>query len=347
VEPHFQLSRFAGPLDLLLHLVQKEELDIREISLRSICDQYVEYLRAAPRLDIDDVGEFFVMAATLMSIKARALLPHEEIDFEKELDPEEALIQQLLEYRRLKEATRELEGRAQARRLIYPSRPLVSDAGIPLEEVDVFALVEAFRKVLYETGLDRASVRTPGEERPLREYLEDLWNRLRAHGRLRFRELFHSCETRLDLIAYFLALLELIRMRAARAEQTAGGEIDIARVPGSADNLTWEAGPVTSAAPGSDVARESLPDVDAMDSTNGDGDGAAASRTEALAQSPQERSSHNPADTQEQGEPPQASGDTDRTDRLLGQDRPNGRSGRMDGERKRGRDDGWQGDRDE
>src|SRR6187397_2659563 len=93
MEHHFELGNFAGPLDLLLYLVQKEEMDIREVSLVKICDQYLEHIRALKSIDVDRAGEFLVMASTLMAIKARSLLPREEVDLAAELDPEEELIQ--------------------------------------------------------------------------------------------------------------------------------------------------------------------------------------------------------------------------------------------------------------
>src|SRR5262245_49674975 len=160
MEHHFELGNFAGPLDLLLYLVQKEEMDIREVSLVKICDQYCAAMRQLKQIDVDRAGEFLVMAATLMSIKARSLLPREEIDLAQELAPEEELIQRLLEYRQLKEATKLLDQKSQARTLVHESRPLVSDAGIPLEEVGLYHLVEAFRHVLQDSGLDRSSERT-------------------------------------------------------------------------------------------------------------------------------------------------------------------------------------------
>src|SRR5262245_51582246 len=155
MEAHFELGNFAGPLDLLLYLVQKEEMDIREVSLVRICDQYIAHIKDLKAVDVDRAGEFLVMAATLMSIKARSLLPREEVDLAKELAPEEELIQRLLEYRQLKEVTRVLDRRAVGRGLIHQSRPQVTDAGVPLEELGVWHLVEAFRKVLADSGLDR------------------------------------------------------------------------------------------------------------------------------------------------------------------------------------------------
>jgi segregation and condensation protein A len=228
MDPHFELGNFAGPLDLLLYLVQKEEMDIREVSLVRICDQYLAHLRDLKAIDVDRAGEFLVMASTLMAIKARSLLPREEVDLAQELDPEEELIQRLLEYRQLKEATKILDRKAIGRDLIHQSRPLVTDAGIPLEEVGVWHLVEAFRKVLADTGLDRQDAKTITADRPLADYIADLLGTLRATRRLGFLEVFKADRTRIDLIGHFLAVLELMRARVIRAIQaTAFGEIEI------------------------------------------------------------------------------------------------------------------------
>ena len=228
MEHHFELANFAGPLDLLLHLVQKEEMDIREVSLVRICDQYLAHLKDLKSIDVDTAGEFLVMASMLMGIKARSLLPREEVDLARELDPEEELIQRLLEYRQLKEATRILDKRSVGRDLIHVSRPLVTDAGVPLEELGLWHLVEAFRKVLADTGLDQQGGRTIVAERPLSEYIGDLLGRLRATPRLEFHEVFRDDTTRLDLIGHFLAVLELMRARMIRVVQSGTfGSIEI------------------------------------------------------------------------------------------------------------------------
>ncbi len=228
MDHHFELGNFAGPLDLLLYLVQKEEMDIREVSLVRICDQYLAHLKNLKSIDVDRAGDFIVMSATLLSIKARSLLPREEIDLAKELDPEEELIQRLLEYRQLKEATRILDRRAVGRGLVHVSSPQVTDAGIPLEEVGMWHLVEAFRKVLADTGLDRQGGETIVDERPLSDYIGDLLLTLRTTPRVGFHEVFRGDRTRFDLIGHFLAVLELIRARIIRAVQPIPfGEIQI------------------------------------------------------------------------------------------------------------------------
>ena len=247
MEQRFELDIFAGPLDLLLYLVQKEEVDIREVSLVRICDQYLEILEEVKKTNIELAGDFFVMAATLMGIKARALLPHEAIDLDEELDPEEELIGQLLEYRRVKEASRFLSKRAEARSLVHPSRPQVSDAGIPMDEVDLLDLVTAFRAVLNETGLDRGTQGVIASDRPVSAYVGDLLSRLRQHRKMSFFEVFAGSTTRYDLIGNFLALLELMKAGLVAARQDIQfGEIDIEAIGEIPASLTSLGEPLTS-----------------------------------------------------------------------------------------------------
>ena len=258
MEQRFELENFAGPLDLLLYLVQKEEVDIRDVSLVRICDQYMDYLRGCENRNIDLAGEFFVMAATLMSIKARSLLPQEEVDLARELDPEAELLQQLLEYRQFKEASRFLDEQEHARKFIHPSNPAISDAGIPLEEVDLLDLVGAFREVLRETGLDRADpsnlIRA---ERPVSAYIQDMLERLRETPRMSFLEVFRPSATRLDLIGFFLAILELIRFRVITAAQPeAFGEIVFEASGEVPDSLTSLPDQITSDGSSVEVARD-------------------------------------------------------------------------------------------
>src|SRR5262245_52916591 len=136
------LEVFAGPMDLLLHLIQQEEVEIHEIPIARICDQYLAYLKVLQSLDIEVTGDFLVMAATLMAIKARSLLPREEVDLDEELDPEKNdLIKQLLEYKKFKSLSRELSTRAVERSLRFQVRGSEERAELPLEEVGLFDLV--------------------------------------------------------------------------------------------------------------------------------------------------------------------------------------------------------------
>ena len=208
------LDNFNGPLDLLLYLIKQEEVEITDIPIKIICDKYLEYLRALEFLDVDVSSEFLVVAATLMLIKSRALLPvEEEIDLEEELNPEDELIQQLLEYKRYKVASRDLAEMAEMRARIFPFSPPRAEGEereIELEEIDLWDLMNAFNSMLRETGLHRLP-RLIREDKPLRLYIEEVFETVRRRGKVVFRELFEGAEERETIVGRFVALLELVR----------------------------------------------------------------------------------------------------------------------------------------
>ncbi|MEW6744591.1 MAG: segregation/condensation protein A [Planctomycetota bacterium] len=250
-----ELDVFAGPLDLLLYLIRKEEVEIHEVEIGRICDQYMEYLRMLQSLDIDLSADFLVMAASLMVIKARKMLPGEQVNLEEELDPEDDLIRQLLEYKKYKTLARELQGRAVLRHRMFGASRREKADEVPLEEIGLFDLFGAFTRLVQETGLGRLRLRMEGE-RPLREYLLELAEKLRHTPRLLFRDLFQGHQTRGDLIGMFIALLELIKQRVVRAKQPEPlGDIEIELIGDpdvaltlTAAELAWaDSAPVDSA----------------------------------------------------------------------------------------------------
>ncbi len=209
-----QLENFSGPLDLLLYLIKQEELEIHQISLTSVCDKYLAHIRTMKDLDVNVSAEFLVVAATLMVIKSRALLPHEEeVDLDEELDPEDELIQQLLEYKKFKMASRDLVEMADLRSRVFPfipPRAEKSDEEIPLEDIDVIDLVRAFAKILSETRLDRMP-RLIRSEKALREYIEEVFTILKRERKLKFVDLFADTRSRETVIGRFVAILELAK----------------------------------------------------------------------------------------------------------------------------------------
>ncbi len=216
-----RLDGFSGPLDLLLYLVKQEEVEIHEIPIARICDMYLVHLKEIAELDVENASEFLVMAATLMLIKSRALLPDEEaVDLEEELDPKDELIQQLLEYKRFKMAARDLSALAsdRARRIGFTPPPDGREQEIPLEDIDLFDLVKAFAQLLRATGLDRAP-RVIENEKPLREYIDDVFTILKARRSSTFAGLFEGLTDRVSLIGRLLALLELVRRRRLAVKQ--------------------------------------------------------------------------------------------------------------------------------
>lgn len=216
------LGNFNGPLDLLLYLIKQEEVEIHEIPISVICDRYLDYIRALEFLDVDVSSEFLVMAATLMLIKSRSLLPTEEaVDIEEELDPEDELIQQLLEYKQYKVASRDLSEMAEIRARVFPFVPPRLDREeqeIELEEVDLWDLVNAFAALMRETGLNKLP-RLLKDEKPLRAYINEVFETVRSRGKVTFRALFDGAVARDTVVGRFIALLELVRRKRVAISQ--------------------------------------------------------------------------------------------------------------------------------
>jgi len=230
-----RLENFEGPLDLLLHLIKKNEVDIYDIPIALITEQYLAYIELMQELNLDIAGEFLVMAATLIHIKSRTLLPRppsaEELAVEAE-DPREALIRRLLEHQRFKAAAELLHERETVRSAQWPrSDAAVSDvAGEEVEpelEVDLFSLLAAFRGVL-ERAKNRPRMLLPPEQVSIESRIEALLTRLSETEACGFEELFGDVSSRADLIVTFLALLEMIRLKLVRIFQSgAFGEIRV------------------------------------------------------------------------------------------------------------------------
>ncbi|MCS7161681.1 MAG: segregation/condensation protein A, partial [Gemmatales bacterium] len=230
------LDIFRGPLDLLLYLVERNEVDIFDIPIARITEQYLRYLEVLHIIDPERVGEFVVMASTLMEIKSRLLLPHDSPEGAVEEDPRLGLVRQLVEYRKYKEAAQRLEELAHrqaarfARRVCEkPSRP--SDPSQEaIRPVEIWDLVSAFCRLLRET-LALQAQRIVYDETPTQVFISRILQRLAQTPRLPFREIFEPPHTRGRLVGFFLALLELIKTRQVLAEQTAPfGEIWLIRV---------------------------------------------------------------------------------------------------------------------
>ena len=228
-ENKVQLEIFEGPLDLLLYLVKKEEVDIYEVNLTKIATQFIEYVELMKELDLDIAGEFLVMAATLMYIKSRELLPKnqqvEVADEEEEEDPRWELIRQLVEYKKFKDAAAQLQERELLQEQIYariPAKPefTVEQPANVRPEVSIFDLVNAVSTILKRFG-QREQTRDVFEEQwSVSEKIELVANLLRERPRLKFSELFESAASRSEVVVTFLALLELIRMKQLRIEQS-------------------------------------------------------------------------------------------------------------------------------
>lgn len=254
------LDSFHGPLDLLLYLVKKDEVDILDIPISRLADQFADYLTAMQELDVELAGDFLVMAATLMEIKARSLLPQEpEPGTEDEPDPRRELVRQLLEYRKFKDAAAALEQRAeqQATRLARtaPEEPAAAPGAPAVRPVELWDLVSAFARLMRETQAQQTSS-VVVDETPQHVYESRILELVRSQGRVFFRDLFTPPYTRSRLISLFLAVLELIKGRAIGLEQEESfGEIWLtpaaspAEAPRLADDTPSETAPAPSDPP--------------------------------------------------------------------------------------------------
>ena len=224
------LDIFAGPLDLLLYLVRKEEVDIYDIPIAQITDQYIHYLEMLKNLDIDLAGDFLVMAATLMQIKSAMLLPKTDLQqFQTGSleDPRAELIRQLLEYKKFKDAANLLAAAAdsQLERFARPATIIDrlstdSEPQIDLEQVSVWDLLEAFDSLCKATGVG-ISITHIKDDTPIDLYQIEILHRLQAEGPMTFERLFDRPTGCIIMIGLFLALLELIREKLVWAEQPA------------------------------------------------------------------------------------------------------------------------------
>jgi segregation and condensation protein A len=232
-----RLEIFEGPLDLLLYLIKRDEIDIYDISLERITHQYLEYLQAFKELNIDVAGEFVVMAANLIYWKSRSLLPVDqqppEDDVEED-DPRWDLIRQLIEYKKFKEAAAHLQVREMEQQRIFarvgngvaPEAP-----ALRLGEVGIFQLINAFQNVLKRLDAREDLREMFGENFTVSDKIEWILQRMAAGVALRFSELFAQAASRIEIVVTFLALLELIRLKQVRAIQaSAFDEIEIAPV---------------------------------------------------------------------------------------------------------------------
>ncbi|SEP69898.1 segregation/condensation protein A [Piscibacillus halophilus] len=224
-----KLDTFEGPLDLLLHLVNQYEIDIYEVPMREIADQYLDYIHTLQELHLDVASEYLVMAATLLAIKSDMLLPKQELEFEDEYeeDPRDELIQRLIEYRKYKEASQILKEREHDANQTF-TRPPADLSNLEKkvkvtksDEISIIDLAQAFQKVLrrkqllepMETTVQRQEISI---EKRMDEVVDQLKN---ANGKKNFEELFHYKE-KFEIVATFLALLELMKAVKVSCFQT-------------------------------------------------------------------------------------------------------------------------------
>lgn len=217
-----RLENFYGPLDLLLHLVKENEVEVQDIPIAVVAHQYIQYIELMKKLDINLAADFLVMASTLMEIKARLILPRPEEGEEEELDPRMDLVRKLLEYKRFKELAQRLVPLAERQSLRWGRPPLPPPPAQSPEEVEVelalYDLVATFGRISQQTLLDvPASIFY--DDVPIEQIMAGLVERLRVAGSGRFTELIGDRRNRMRVVAGFLAVLELARQKRIKVEQ--------------------------------------------------------------------------------------------------------------------------------
>jgi segregation and condensation protein A len=217
------LDVFRGPMDLLLFLVKRNEVDVCDIPIARVAEQFLEYLRVLEMIDVERAGDFLVLAATLMEIKSKLLLPRADDSTEEEADPRRELVRQLIEYKKFKDAAVLLEAQAERQQSRLARQPFElpvepNPAQQPLRQVELWDLVSAFGRLMRET-LALQPQQITVDQTPIHVYMEAILERLRREPRLAFTTLFTPPHTRGRLVGLFLAVLELIKGRQIAAEQ--------------------------------------------------------------------------------------------------------------------------------
>ncbi|HEV2863129.1 MAG TPA: segregation/condensation protein A [Pyrinomonadaceae bacterium] len=226
------LGEFKGPLDLLLYLIRQEQVSIYDIPIARITDEYLRYLRMMQSTDITVASDFLVMAATLIEIKSRMLLPRDPAVSEEEQladDPRKELIDRLLEHQKFKAAAQVLWSRATIEQAVYTRAPLETDKNNPEISAGAFDLLRVFQEILARRK-EEVLLEIERDEVTMAEMLERLRNMVYSSGELNMRSFFERAETRRELVLAFLSILELVRTTEIKLFQsTTFGDI-VARV---------------------------------------------------------------------------------------------------------------------
>src|SRR5215210_5552257 len=218
------LGEFEGPLDLLLHLIRQEQVNIYDIPVARIADEYLRYLHLMQELDIAVAGDFLVMAATLIELKTRMLLPRDPFAaVEEEEDPRRELVDQLLEYQKYKAAAQMLWSRATVERAVFKRAEIETDKNNPEVAVGLFDLLKVFQEILTRHK-EEVMMEIEREEVSMAEMLERLRNMVMSAGELNLRVFFERARSRRELVVAFLSVLELVRSAEVNLfqEQTFG-----------------------------------------------------------------------------------------------------------------------------
>ena len=218
------LTDFRGPLDLLLYLVRKHEIDVADIPIAIITEQYIEYLHILEKIDVNDVGEFLELASTLIEIKSRMVLPGDDEEQDEIDDPRQDLVRRLLQYKKYRDAASMLDERSRSWQQRYAR--VASDlparrndpADQPLAEVELWDLVSALGRVIRDHEVTRQSS-IVYDDTPIQIYMERIHNQVVVSGRIAFSESLEPDMPKSTMISLFLAVLELVRHHDVLAEQ--------------------------------------------------------------------------------------------------------------------------------
>lgn len=207
MEVHLEI--FEGPLELLLHLVKKNSLSIFDIPISKITDEYLKHLELMKEMNIDIAGDFLVMASTLMYIKSRSLLPTEQQQEEEDL--KEELIEKMLEYQKYKEISKALQDLLEAQKNIYyRKKPIFTDEDLNLN-ITIFDLIQTLKNLLEKVPPEIKELIY--EEVPIEEKIREILTIVEEKKKIKFQDLIFNVRTRLEIITFFLAMLELIRLK--------------------------------------------------------------------------------------------------------------------------------------
>ncbi|HTG70180.1 MAG TPA: segregation/condensation protein A [Candidatus Udaeobacter sp.] len=228
----YKLDTFEGPLDLLLHLIDKAEIDIHEVSISEITIQYMDYLHAMKELELEVTSEFLVMAATLLAIKSKQLLPKPPVfedDYEDwpddGLDPRDELIQKLVEYRKFKQIAEQLREKEFERSLVYSREPedmtpfMKQEKVNPVEGIHLSDLIVAFQKALRRAARRNIVATVQRDEISVKDRIRDIVDVLKQFETVRFSRLIRENMDRHEIVVTFLAILELMKMKHIRCFQ--------------------------------------------------------------------------------------------------------------------------------
>ncbi len=214
------MGEFDGPLDLLLHLIRQEQINIYDIPVARIADEYLRYLHVMQELDIAVAGDFLVMAATLIELKTRMLLPRDPFAaVEEEDDPRRELVDQLLEYQKYKAAAQMLWSRATVERAVFKRAEIETDKNNPEVKVGLFDLLKVFQEILARHK-EEVLMEIEREEVSMSEMLERLRNMVLSAGEVNLRVFFEQARSRRELVVAFLSVLELVRTTDVTLVQT-------------------------------------------------------------------------------------------------------------------------------